>query len=405
MKNKQLQSRLMLVGALILILGGIYYLESSKVSPTADALDQDIDVSSIINDKDAAEAEFNDQEISGRNSTTETKDETENRLAMKKDLYEPAKEISSPDGFINVEDVNITDLIGKKIILVDFWTYSCINCQRTLPYLNNWHEKYSDDGLVILGLHTPEFEFEKDYDNVSRAVVKWNIKYPVILDNDYSTWRSYKNRYWPRKYLIDIDGFIVYDHIGEGGYDETEEKIVELLNEKNELFGDDKVVVEDLAPQNIDEVNFSQVGSPETYLGSSRLERIANLPDKNCIGRTCEYVAEEPFYLNSFELSGRWNIEPEEAILMDETGSIFYRFKANKVNLVVGNGKGKSAKIYLDGKLVGNEIAGSHVKDGVVQFDEDDLYNLIDQKGEYSEHLLEIRFEGRGVEAFAFTFG
>lgn len=155
------------------------------------------------------------------------------RVAEKEREYERVKEISTPDAIINApEDFNLADLVGEKVILVDFWTYSCINCQRTLPYLNDWHDEYADDGLVIVGVHTPEFEFEKDYDNVLRAVEKWGIEYPVVMDNDYSTWQSYRNRYWPRKYLIDIDGFIVYDHIGEGGYDETEEKIVELLNEK-----------------------------------------------------------------------------------------------------------------------------------------------------------------------------
>src|SRR3989344_6786961 len=139
--------------------------------------------------------------------------------------YEPAKEITTPDGFINIdgEPITISEFIGKKVILVDFWTYSCINCQRTTPYLNAWYKKYgstllttSSPGLVIIGLHTPEFEFEKNYQNVLEATKKMGIKYPVVLDNDYSTWNAYQNRFWPRKYLIDIDGYIVYDHIGEG---------------------------------------------------------------------------------------------------------------------------------------------------------------------------------------------
>jgi len=143
--------------------------------------------------------------------------------------YKPAQEISTPDGFVNTDSISIGELIGKKVILVDFWTYSCINCQRTTPYLNAWYEKYHDQGLEIIGLHTPEFEFEKDYNNVKAAVEKFGIKFPVVLDNDYSTWAAYRNQYWPRKYLIDIDGYIVYDHIGEGAYDETEAKIQEAL--------------------------------------------------------------------------------------------------------------------------------------------------------------------------------
>jgi len=153
-------------------------------------------------------------------------------IQEKEKIYPAAKEIVAPAGFINVDNVKIQDLIGKKVILVDFWTYSCINCQRTLPYLTSWYEKYKDQGLEIIGVHTPEFEFEKKIENVQWAIDKYGIKYPVALDNDYGTWNAYANRYWPRKYLIDIDGYVVYDHIGEGAYDATEKKIQELLRER-----------------------------------------------------------------------------------------------------------------------------------------------------------------------------
>src|SRR3989338_3982296 len=152
--------------------------------------------------------------------------------------YESAKEISTPDGFINTDNITIGELVGKKVVLLDIWTYSCINCQRTLPYLKAWHGKYKDKGLVIIGLHTPEFEFEKIYDNVRAAVQKFGITYPVVLDNDYSTWRAYRNQYWPRKYLIDIDGYIAYDHIGEGGYEETERQIQKALEERMTRLGE-----------------------------------------------------------------------------------------------------------------------------------------------------------------------
>jgi len=133
------------------------------------------------------------------------------RIDEKEKKYSRAREINLPAGYINIDNGEITvqEFIGKKVIMIDFWTYSCINCQRTTPYLNSWYEKYEDQGLVILGIHTPEFEFEKEYDNVTAAVKQADIKYPVVLDNDYGTWSAYKNRYWPRKYLIDIDGFIV----------------------------------------------------------------------------------------------------------------------------------------------------------------------------------------------------
>ena len=154
------------------------------------------------------------------------------------------QEIVGPSGFVNTDGITIRELIGQKIVLVDFMTYSCINCQRTFPYLNAWYGKYKDQGLEIIGIHTPEFAFEKDIDNVREAMKHFGISYPVVLDNDYATWNAYGNRYWPRKYLIDIQGNVVYDHIGEGDYEETEMKIRELLEERAQVLG------ENISPQN-----------------------------------------------------------------------------------------------------------------------------------------------------------
>jgi len=363
---------------IVAILGTIFLLEQRKPErPQVAAGDQDIIV---------AGSSMNKEEKAKR--------------------YDVAKEISSPDGFINTDGITVSELIGKSVILVDFWTYSCINCQRTLPYLNAWHEKYADKGLVILGIHTPEFEFEKEYGNVLRAVEKWGVKYPVILDNDYSTWTSYKNRYWPRKYLIDIDGFIVYDHIGEGAYDETEAKIVELLNERSERLGMEGVARDDTAPASVDEVNFAAVRTPETYLGSARLQYLANLPGKNCFGATCEFSAPDQVKLNTYVLDGTWNIGEEESTLESAKGSIVIRFSANKVNLVAGGrGADVRAEIYLDGARIKAGATGTDVKDGNATFNAHDLYNLVDLKGKYGEHTLEIRFLESGVSAFAFTFG
>jgi cytochrome c biogenesis protein CcdA/thiol-disulfide isomerase/thioredoxin len=158
-------------------------------------------------------------------------------FASKDSLYARSPEITNPSGFVNTADKSITlkEFVGKKVVLVSFWTYSCINCQRTLPYLNTWYEKYKDQGLEIVSIHTPEFAYEKLQKNVEDEVFNtYSIQYPVVLDNDYSTWKAFGNRYWPRKYLIDVDGYIVYDHIGEGAYDETEKKIQEALKERAE---------------------------------------------------------------------------------------------------------------------------------------------------------------------------
>ena len=225
--------------------------------------------------------------------------------------YELAKEITTPDGFINTDGKHlaINDFIGKKVILIDFWTYSCINCQRTTPYLNSWYEKYKDKGLVIIGIHTPEFEFEKDYNNVKAAVEKFGIKFPVVLDNDYSTWSAYRNLYWPRKYLIDIDGYIVYDHIGEGGYEETEQKIQKALSEKMAVLNEKGVIDQSLTKESYNQI--SQI-SPETYFGSARNDQQANLL----------------FPSNS------WNITPEFAQNTSANANIVYTYTAKDVFFV-----------------------------------------------------------------------
>jgi thiol-disulfide isomerase/thioredoxin len=301
--------------------------------------------------------------------------------------YESAKEISSPDAFLNTSPLTIEELVGKEVILVDFWTYSCINCQRTLPYLNDWYEKYGDKGLTILGIHTPEFEFEKDLENVERAVDKFKVKYPVILDNDYSTWRAYNNRYWPRKYLIDIDGYIVYDHIGEGGYQETEERIQKALAERNQKLG----IAGEL------DTTFSQfeegerkVGSPEVYFGSSRNELLAN-GTKGVEGvqeLTLPYMLE----INNLYLDGSWLITPEYAENQSEA-SIVFRYRSKDVYMVASASEEVEVEVWIDDKF-SKKLS---VKD-------EQLYVLV-SGDEFGENVLKLIIKGVGLEAFTFTFG
>ncbi len=197
--------------------------------------------------------------------------------AEKAKLYPYAKEIAEPSGFVNVDNITIASLVGKDVILVDFWTYSCINCERTIPYLNLWYSEYHDQGLEIIGVHTPEFQFEHDINNVRMAVQKFGIQYPVVLDNNYATWDSYGNQYWPEDYLIDIDGFIVYHHIGEGDYNETEAEIQDLLRERAGALGLNISISNTTSvPSDAVAVNFSEVGSPETYFGAARNQYLAN---------------------------------------------------------------------------------------------------------------------------------
>lgn len=367
----------LLLIVLILIIGSIWYLESKKVD-TGAATDENTEIM----------------------VTRMTPDE-------KKQMYEVAHEISSPDAFINTDGITIEEEIEKgNVVLVDFWTYSCINCQRTLPYLNAWQDKYADQGLTIIGIHTPEFEFEKELANVQRAVEEYDIQYPVVLDNDYSTWRAYGNRYWPRKYLIDIDGFIVYDHIGEGGYEETEAKIVELLKERKERLGLEGEIESGATPEGVDVVDESRPRTPEIYFGYDRLGTIANLPSKDCFDVTCTFSFPMTLSLNGFALSGDWHIGPEEAKLESDTGAIRLRFVANKVNIVARGGDSPvHAEIFLDGEPLSEAVSGLDVVDGEVTIGEAGLYNLVDLKGKYGEHTLEIRAKEAGLSAFTFTFG
>lgn len=297
--------------------------------------------------------------------------------------YQLAKEITTPDGFINLDKVSVSEFIGKKVILIDFWTYSCINCQRTTPYLNAWYEKYHDKGLVIIGIHTPEFEFEKNYDNVKSAVEKFGIKFPVVLDNDYSTWTAYKNRYWPRKYLIDIDGYIVYDHIGEGAYEQTEKKIQEALSERMAVLGEDGKINQSITKET---PILGGPKSPEIYFGSARSTKQASL----------------------LFPSESWNITPEFSQNSFANASIVYTYTAKDVFFVAQADTETIAEVFLDGKPLGLEAGDDIIKtsDGktIVKIKEARLYNII-QASNPETHELKFIIQKPGLKAFTFTFG
>ncbi len=299
-------------------------------------------------------------------------------------------EITNPFGFVNAEPFRLADLIGKKVIMVDFWTYSCINCQRTLPYINAWYDKYKDNGLEIIGIHTPEFDFEKVLGNVQAAVKKYGITYPVVLDNDYGTWTAYQNRYWPHKFLIDIHGNIVYDHIGEGGYEETEAVIQQLLKERAVTFGDAATVESDMTkPANV--MVPGDVGSPETYFGAARNEYLAN-GSRGVVG-VQNFTAPSKTKLNELYLAGAWDIQNEFAQNTKAGDRILFRYAAQNVYMVASSEAGVDILIKQDGKAVKT----IHVK-------MDDLYPLI-QDAASGEHELEVEVRGAGLKAFTFTFG
>src|SRR3989344_1619268 len=321
------------------------------------------------------------------------------QTASKGQRYQKAREIVSPAGFINTNGIAIQELIGKKVILVDFWTYGCINCQRTLPYLTSWYDKYRESGLEIIGVHTPEFAFEKEIENVQWAVDKYGIKYPVVLDNDYGTWRNYQNRYWPRKYLIDIDGYIVYDHIGEGGYQETERKIQELLQERMiRLNENGSVASGSVAPENIEQTTQGQ-RSPEIYFGSQRNEHFGN-GTSGLVGIQ-QLVTPADIRLNTLYLDGNWNIQGEYATNLSAVAKIIFRYQGQKVFIVASADSPVTVTVLRDGQPVG-DAAGSDVIDGTVTIQEDRLYRLVEDSESFGEHILELIISQPALEAYTF---
>lgn len=376
----KLQKNLILGIVVVLIAGAIAYLEMSKNTPGVRQQAQDV------------ETRESDSAID------------------KSELYEPAKEITTPDGFINTDSISIEELVGKQVVLLDIWTYSCINCQRTLPYLNAWHDKYADKGLTIIGLHTPEFDFEKDYDNVAAAVEKFDIEYPVVLDNDYSTWRAYNNRYWPRKYLIDIDGYVVYNHIGEGAYEETERKIQQLLIEREEALGEDLVISESIAePEGVEEVDRRQRRSPEIYFGAQRNEHLGN--GRRFFRGVQAYTLPENPMVGALYFGGTWDVTDEFVENTEsQDAAIMFRYRAQKVFFVAGtDGDAVQVEALIDDEPVPESMRGEDLyeQDGKTYFDvsEETLYRVIADSSGYAEHTLELRPQQTGLQAFTFTFG
>lgn len=304
-----------------------------------------------------------------------------------------APELNGITNWINSNPLTLSQLRGK-VVLIDFWTYTCINCIRTLPHVTSWYEKYKDLGFVVIGVHTPEFEFEKDTSNVISATKQYKINYPVAQDNNYSTWNTYSNQYWPAEYLIDANGTIRRIHFGEGEYDQTEMAIRSLLKERGVKITSSLLDMTDETPKG--------TISPETYLGQSRMQYF--FPNGNIPTGQSDFTLSQNPPENTFSLGGTWNIEEENAIAI-KNSTLSYKFYANKVFLVLKPGENPSTiKVFLDGKLITSENAGSDVTNGIVNITEDKLYNLVDIKSKTEFHILKIEFSN-GISAFAFTFG
>ncbi|MEK7516733.1 MAG: thioredoxin family protein [Patescibacteria group bacterium] len=291
-----------------------------------------------------------------------------------------------------------------KVVLLDFWTYSCINCIRTLPVLKEWHEKYSSQGLVIIGVEAPEFDFERDPANVRQAIVRFDIPYPVALDANMETWSAYENRYWPHHYLIDREGNIRHDHIGEGDYQKTEEWIQKLLAEANPR----KELIPLPMTGKTPGVDFSQVETPEIYCGWKRLSNFASAREVHR-DENWEYRVPAKLPPSTFALEGVWRIEPERVVLAGERGTIAVRYVANKANIVLEAPMAMYADVYVDGKPLTEKNKGADVEirgdRSVARIAEARLYNFIAMGDEYGDHTLEVSLPSTGVRAYAFTFG
>ncbi|HEV7605738.1 MAG TPA: cytochrome c biogenesis protein DipZ [Steroidobacteraceae bacterium] len=313
--------------------------------------------------------------------------------------------LAGATGWLNSQPLTREGLRGK-VVVIDFWTYSCINCLRALPYINAWYSHYKDSGLVIIGVHSPEFAFEKDTDNVRQAVAKFGIQYPVALDNDYAIWKAFNNQFWPAHYFIDAKGQIRGHHFGEGKYERSERTIRKLLTEAGVAKLPDPI--DDAAGEGISAAaDTLNVASPETYLGFERAENFAS-PGSFAHDSVKAYELPASLSLNQWALSGRWQVSKERARLEATPGRIAFRFRARDLHLVLGPGSQAKAvrfRVLLDGKPPQADHGMDIDANGNGTVREQRLYQLIRQSGAVQEHEFVIEFLDANVEAYSFTFG
>lgn len=330
---------------------------------------------------------------------------------LDKSRFRMAPALAGIAGYVNTTPEDLAQSMEDKVVLYDVWTYSCVNCVRTIPHLAAWDEKYSDEGLLIIGIHSPEFEFEKDEANVKMAVEKHGVAYPVVLDNEKETWKAFGNRYWPSKYIADHEGYIRYYHIGEGAYDDTEWVIKKLLAERAAFVGikAGNASAGDLVE--IQEFDHSASRTPELYFGyyfAQGRDRLGNA--KGFVpGTVVSYEIPDSVLRDRFYLSGDWANHRDGMSLSSDSGTILLYYYAKEVNIVAGGGDKSGVptklRITLDGSKVPQEQRGTALDpDGTAHIRDHDLYNLISSDSA-GKHLLKIDVSGTGFEIFTFTFG
>ena len=314
----------------------------------------------------------------------------------------PLPSLDGATGWLNGRPVTAADLKGK-VVLVDFWTYSCINCIRAIPHIRALQERYGKDGLVIVGVHSPEFAFERDPKNVARAIREQEVNYPVAIDNKLAIWRAFNNRYWPATYIADAKGRLRYHHFGEGGVRETEAAVRRLLVESGRALGGRMARADERDVRAA--ADLKSLASPETYTGFGRAERFVSP------GGLARDVAKDyalaPLALNQWAFGGRWQVGRESARSLGSGARLSYRFKARDLHLVLGSASGRPVRfrVTLDGAPPGADAGLDIGADGRGRITDQRLYQMVRQKHEVRERTFTITFEDPGAETFAFTFG
>ena len=305
--------------------------------------------------------------------------------------------------YLNTSPEKLSKDMENKVILYDIWTYSCVNCIRTLPYITAWDEKYAEQGLLIIGIHSPEFEFEKNAENVQVAMDKYGIDYPVVLDNDMKTWKAFENNYWPRKYIADHQGNLRYDHIGEGGYQETEKIIQQLLEERSKAMKIEAMSSTSLV--SIEEFEHTLFRTPELYLGYKFAQNRNQLGSEEGFQheKIVKYYEPNNIELDKFYPIGNWNNQEDSMELTQTNGSIKLSYNAKEVNIVTENYA--ELEIFLDGIPLTKENQGTDIVEGnKLKVSNPGMYNIISDETS-SIHIMEIKIQGEGFRIFTFTFG
>ena len=421
MNKENISALVMAIGVVALIAGFAVYFNSPGLNKASTTAQQQVE-------------KFMPAATTMQNGSLVTikLDKSQFQQHIDKSQFIKAPEFAQINGYINTPNNNspltLSSLKGK-VVLVDFWTYSCINCIRTIPHLNDWNQKYADKGLVIVGVHSPEFEFEKSYDNVKAAVKRLGITYPVILDSNHGTWNAYGNQYWPRDYLIDSQGYIRDNHIGEGGYDQTEKAIQSLLAERAAEMGIKEISFNTksttvIKPGSLQSVDLTQATTPEIYLGYDKARAPIGNPEGFKPDQIVSYSipSNTNFKPSIVYLQGNWKNNPDNMELQSDTGRIALVYYAKSVNIVAG-GKGGGI-VYNDNDEAAAGGGGGHGQSGVnstagisnnslgvdlsqngsFRIDGQRLYNLA-MHNDYNAHSIVIDVKGKGFQLYTFTFG